>query len=180
MNGTERDRANRPRLIRGVIAGAVLLGVAIALAAILDIGPFNSSSPELTKTQFIAKANAICLKAHAQFEKLQESPPNTSVEAAALTNNLISISKSELGQIESLNPPDELKPALARYLQAREQGIALLEKGLHAAENKDAQAYARAQAEIATGQVKRLRLAKAVGFTQCSLPAGSAATGTGQ
>jgi hypothetical protein len=66
-----------------------------------------------------------------------------------------------------------------RYLNAREQGIALLKKGLAAAQGGNAQAYAAAQAAITKGQVKRLKLARAVGFTECSRPAG-ATSSTGQ
>jgi hypothetical protein len=76
-----------------------------------------------------------------------------------------------------LNGPEEVRPALERYLKARQDGVAILEQGLKAAESNDAQAYAAAQAKMAAGQVDRLKLAQAVGFTECSRPGGSSSGG---
>jgi hypothetical protein len=133
----------------------------------------------LSKSEFIARGDAICKQAHDQYAQLQKNPPATAPEAAALTQKLIGISQSELSQLQDLNAPSEVQPALDRYLKAREQGIALLKKGLQAAENKDANGYAAAQAQIAKGQVNRLKLAQAVGFKECSRPAASTSTTSG-
>jgi hypothetical protein len=138
----------------------------------------SGGGEQLSKADFLAKGDAICKQAHDQFVQLQSDPPNTAGEAAALTDKLIKISRNELAQIDALNGPDELQAPLDRYLRAREDGIALLEKGLQAAEHKDAQGYASAQAKIAAGQVQRLKLAKAVGFTECSQPVGGASAAT--
>jgi hypothetical protein len=160
-----------------VKTGALLMATAIAVA--LAACGSGGGGEQLTKADFLAKGDAICKRAHDQFVQLQQDPPNTAGEAAALTDKLIKISRDELGRIQGLKEPDELQPAVERYLQAREEGIALLEKGLQAAQDKDAQGYAAAQAKIAAGQVKRLKLAKAVGFTQCSQPVGSSGATTG-
>jgi len=150
------------------------------LAALLLAGcGGGGSTTTLSKADFIAQGDAICKQAHDQYAQLQKTPPNTAPEAAALTQKLIAISDSELSQLRDLNAPSEVKPALDRYLKAREQGIAVLRKGLQAAENNDASGYAAAQAQTAKGQVKRLKLAQAVGFTQCSVPAASASPSGG-
>ena len=148
-----------------------LLGVLVVLAAVFDLGPFDDggTTTSLTRAEFTAKGDQACEQAHDQFAELQKSPPNSAEGAVTLTQNLIEISENELGQIRALDPPPEVQPALDRYLGAREEGITLLKRGLVAAQDRNARAYARAQAELAAGQVRRLKLAEAVGFTECSV-----------
>ena len=152
-----------------VLGALGLLAVIVALAALFDLGPFEDQGPSLTKTEFIAKGDQACKRAHGQFAELQKKPPNSAEGAVALTQNLIEISQNELSQIRALDAPPEVQPALERYLRAREQGIALLEQGLEAAQDRNARAYADAQAEVAAGQVRRLKLAQEVGFSECSV-----------
>ncbi len=153
------------------VLGAVgLLAVIVAFAALLDLGPFeDEEGSSLTEAEFTAKGDRVCERAHDQFAELQETPPNSAEGAVALTQNLIEISENELNQIRALDAPAEVQEALDRYLRAREQGIALLEQGLEAAQERNAGAYADAQAKIAAGQVRRLKLAEAVGFSECSV-----------
>jgi hypothetical protein len=163
-----------------VVAAGVLgfLVVIVALAALFDLGPFDDEeTAPLTKSQFIAKGDEVCRQAHDQFAELQTKAPNSAEGAATLTQNLVDISENELNQIRALDAPPEVQEALDRYLQAREQGIAVLERGVQAAKDRNAPAYAKAQAEIAAGQVRRLKLAQAVGFSECSIVQGGTAAG---
>jgi hypothetical protein len=162
-----RSTLRRPAVV--ALGAFGLLAVIVALAVLFDIGPFADEGDPLTKAEFIAKGDEACKRAHDQFAELQKKPPNSAEGAAALTENLISISENELDQIRALDPPPEVQPALDRYLRGREQGIALLERGLQAAQDEDARAYADAQARVAASQVRRLKLAQAVGFTECSV-----------
>jgi hypothetical protein len=152
------------------------LAVALAGLAILS-GCGGGDTQTMTKAQFVSAADQICKRAHDQFTAAQQNPPNTAQGTADLQRNLIDISENELQEIRDLEAPAEAQPALDRYLRAREQGIALLKKGLQAAENDDAQAYSAAMAKLATGQVQRLKLAQSVGFTECSRPGGASTGG---
>jgi hypothetical protein len=156
--------------------GAFALGCAALAAAALAGCGGGGGGETLTKAEFVAAGDQICKDAHAQFAALQKNPPDTASEAATLTQKLIDISNTELDRIRALNAPSDVQPALDRYLKAREQGIALLNKGLAAAQDENARAYAAAQAEITKGQVKRLKLAQAVGFDECSRPAASSSS----
>jgi|SRR5215210_4204065 len=170
------------RPILAALGALVLLAAIAAVAAALDLGPFGGGDEDdgaVTKAEFVSRGDEICKQAHAQFEQLQENPPNTARAAAELQRKLIGVSEAELTDIRELDAPPEVEPALDRYLRAREQGIALLKRGLRAAENEDPQAFSAAMAELASGQVHRLKLAQAVGFTECSRPSPQAAT-TGQ
>jgi hypothetical protein len=169
-----QPEGGQPGLRRPVVAvlGALALVAAIvALAAVFGLGPFDDDDgggTALDRAQFTAKGDQVCNAAHDKFVELQKTPPNSAEGAVALTQNLIEISENELRQIRALDAPPDVQPALDRYLQAREQGIEQLKQGLQAAQERNARAYADAQAKIAASQVQRLKLARAVGFSQCS------------
>lgn len=169
MEPRDERRASRTAITLAVL---VVAGAAAALLAILDVAPFggDADEEELTREAFIAEGDGICQRARDRFLELQRDPPRSAAEAAELTAELIEISRGELEDIRSLNPPADIEDDLDRYLAAREQGIEAIEEGLAAAEEGDARAYAQAQSEVAEGQVRRARLARAVGFTACSRP----------
>jgi hypothetical protein len=152
---------------RWAIAAAGVVGVVLVVAILFDLGPF---AEELTEQDLIAQGDEICSEAHDAFTDLQQRPPTTARAAADLTDQLIGISEDELDQLRDLTPPAELEDELDRYLASREDAIDLLHDGLDAANDGDAFAYAEAQAKIAADQLKRLKLARAVGFTECSRP----------
>ena len=157
-----------PRDSRLVWAAWAALGIAVlvVLAIIFDLGPF--ADEPLSEAEFLARGDEICRQAHDDFTDLQQHSPNTATEAADLTNELVDISRNELDEIRELNAPATLETPLARYLDAREKGIGDLQAGLDAADDRDAFKYAGAQAKVAASQLGRLKLARDVGFKECS------------
>ena len=155
-----------------------VLGPAAILAALALLGGCGGGGDgTLTKAEFVARGDEICKQAHEQFSQAQENPPNTPAGAAELQRRLIEISEGELSAIHDLEAPSDVRPALERYLGARERGIALLKRGLEAARQEDERAYAAAQARLAAGQLRRLKLARAVGLNECSVVASPAPGG---
>jgi hypothetical protein len=144
-----------------------------------ESGATTGTSAELSRSQLIAQGDAICKDARDRFAALQGSPPTTPEETATFTQKLIDITESEVSQLRALHPPPAVKPALDRYLRAMDKNIAVLRQGLKAAQQSDATAYAQAQAKAVQGQVKRLQYSQAVGFKECSRPAGTAPSGSG-
>jgi hypothetical protein len=163
-----------PPLSRTVLGPAAIFA---ALAVLGGCGGGNGGT--LTKAEFVARGDEICKQAHEQFSEAQQNPPNTPAGAAELQRRLIEVSEGELSAIDDLDAPSDIRPALDRYLRARERGIALLKRGLAAARQEDERAYAAAQARLAAGQVRRLRLARAVGFRECSVVANPSSPGGG-
>jgi hypothetical protein len=158
-----------PRGRLGWIAGGVGLLVVLALLALVfELGPFTPE--ELTRGELIARGDEICREAHQAFTDLQEKPPQTPGQAAELTGKLVDIAADELDQIRSLEGPGDFDTEIERYLAARERGIEALEDGQAAAEDHAAGAYAAAQAELADSQLERRRIARLIGFAECSRP----------
>lgn len=125
----------------------------------------------------IARGDEICAEAQEEVDELRANQPRSPQDAATLTEGVIAAYEDELAGLRSLEVPSDLSDELDRYVEARERALAPLRDGLRAARAGDAQAYADAQAEAAAGQVERTRLARAVGFSECSVPAGAAPPG---
>jgi hypothetical protein len=155
---------------RAAIAGgiALLIAVIIAVAALLDLGPF--ADEELSEAEFLARGDEICTEAHDRFLNIQRATPRTADDAATLTKELIAIAEEELHEIRDLEEPSTLSAPLHRYLEAREDGIERMREGLKAAEDEDAFGYGSAQSRVADTQPDRFGLAREVGFNECSRP----------
>lgn len=161
---------------------------AVVIAAVLVAGcgggsgsstSTTTSGEPLTKQELIAQGDAICAQALQKFQQLQQNPPTTAEDAATLTQQLIDITEAELSQLRDLSPPASLQSSLDDYLDSLDKNVAVLKQGLKAAQQNDASGYAKAQAKTVSQQVERLQLARAVGFKECSRPAGTAPASSG-
>jgi hypothetical protein len=155
-------RPRRPAWIAGALGVVVVL---VALYLLLD--PLGD---ELTREEVLAQGDEICAEAHEAFTDLQDETPGTAAEAADLTGQLVNIAEDERDEIDDLEGPDDLEAQIDAYLSAREEGIDQLQRGLDAAEDGNAGAYADAQAKVAAAQLKRGRVAREIGFRECSRP----------
>jgi hypothetical protein len=130
-----------------------------------------------TAASAIAQGDEICSEAQAEIDALRDQAPEGPEDAARLTEGVLATYEQELAELDALPVPADLEDELDRYLSARERALVPLREGLEAARAGNAAAYARAQAAAAAGQVERTRLARQVGFRECSLPAGGAPPG---
>ena len=101
------------------LGAAALVAVALALALLLDLGPF--ADDELSRGEFVTRADDICADAHDAFRDLQRDPPRTGREAGDLTGRLAEIAGDERDRIADLDAPADLDPLVERYLEARER-----------------------------------------------------------
>lgn len=143
---------------------AALVAAPVALAA----AGCGSDTEQVSAEELVQRGDEICVEGRKEFAEIQsEAPPNASA-AADQTDALVEIATDELNELREIRPPAELQDKYDAYLAARGKALELLEEGRDAADDKDADAYGRAQAEAAAAQPERLKLAKAVGFQQCS------------
>ena len=152
------------------VGAALALAAIFVLGAMLDLGPYRAE--ELSRGELIVRADQICAEANDAFADQQEKPPQTPEEAAELTDHLVGIAEDESEEIAELERPPEVEAELTAYLEARRIGIELLKEGRAAAEDADADAYEAAQAELDRTQPERWRIAREIGFSECSRPLG--------
>ncbi|HYH60495.1 MAG TPA: hypothetical protein VD766_01380 [Solirubrobacterales bacterium] len=158
-------RTNRTGLAAGIIGVFIVLAV---LAVVFDLGPF--ADDDLSVAEFIAQGDDVCAQAHDEFLEVQGSTPRTAADAEEQVQALIEVAEKERDSLEELGAPSELGEDLSSYLASRERGIGILQDGLEAARDDDAVAYEDAQAELASEQAKRERIAQEIGFNECSEP----------
>ena len=91
-----------------VLAGAVM---------VLLAGCGGSSNKQLSYSDFISKANAICRHATSAASK------------AKTPQELATAGDPDLKKFKALKPPDALKPAFDRFVSIAEQQEAALRKG---------------------------------------------------
>jgi hypothetical protein len=161
-----------PQRARGVwgwvLGGACVLALLTVLAAAFELGPFRE--PERGRGELIARGDEICRDAHEAFAELQRRPPVTASQAAELTGRLIEIASGEADRIGALNGPPDFDAEIDEYVAAREEGIDAMRAGRAAAQDRDGDAYARSQAEVADSQGERREIARRIGFAVCSRP----------
>ena len=163
-----------PTLARVGVA-VLVLGLLFLLGAALDLGPFRTD--EVSRGELIVRADQICAEANQAFIEQQEKPPQTREQAAELTDNLIGIAEDESKEIAELEVPAEVDAEIAAYLESRERGIDLLRDGREAAEEGNSGAYEQAQIELDRTQPERRAMAREIGFSECSRPLASDASG---
>ena len=154
---------------RGPRLSVRLAALVIALAAVAAVaGGCGSDTEQVDAEELIKRGDEICAEGRKRFDEVLAQAPANAAGAAEQTDELVTIATGELNELRNIRPPDELRERYDRYLEARGRALELLEQGRDAAEDKDADAYGQAQAKAAAEQPERLKLARAVGFKQCS------------
>lgn len=161
--GVSASLANPPMARRLVTAPLAAAALAAALA-----GCGGDNNEQVSSAELISRGDQICEQGRERFNKVQARAPANASAAVDQTDDLVEIATEQLNELRKIRPPDELSESYNKYLEARGRALELLEQGRDAAEEKDAEAYGRAQAKAAAEQPQRLKLARAVGFKQCS------------
>ena len=140
----------------------VLCSVAAAIAACGD------DTDDVSAEELVSRGDEICSEGRERFAEIQEEAPQSADEALEQTEDLVDAAAEELDELQRLRPPEDVRDRYERYLAARSDALDLLERGRDAAADGDAGAYADAQTELEAGRKERARLARAVGFRECS------------
>lgn len=151
----------RPRLDFAALS-CLIAGLALASCG-------GGSSPD-SLSQYRQEANQVCRDASQQFNRILRTNPVTAHQAEDQASALVDVSQQALDNFHQITPPDELKAAYTRYLQAREKVLGYIQDARDAAAKNDGAAYARAKRRTAASEPARRQLAIAAGLRQCSVP----------
>lgn len=142
-----------------------LLAAAAALAVAAGCG---EDTEDVSASELVERGDELCREGQERFDEIQEETPANADQAREQTEELVEAASEEVDELRRLRPPEEVRPRYDRYLEAREDALELLERGRDAAADGDARAYAEAQTELSNGGGRRMKLAGAVGFRDCS------------
>jgi hypothetical protein len=113
-------------------------------------------------------ADEICAEVADRFAEAQAETPRSFEQAVELLTVLGDLARQGEDALAEIEPPTEDEDAYRRYLQARADVVAELERGLTAAESEDGQAFADARDAVRKGAEERERLARAAGLRACA------------
>jgi uncharacterized protein YecT (DUF1311 family) len=151
----------RPRLRNTVLQALA----AVLVLALVGCGE-GSKSDRLTKDQWIAQADAVCAEYESRLEALPE--PNDVADVARLAREAQPIAAEGVEKLRALDPPEELEPAVAAWLELNDANVAAIDDLLAAAEAGDRQEV-EVIAEKSTENERRAdELAKRIGLANCA------------
>jgi hypothetical protein len=132
------------------------------------------TTQELTKTDYITRADAICSEANAALGSLPAS------DAATLAAQEVDITQNLVDQLKALGIPSEDQITLQQYLDA-EQEILDNQKKVQLAQERGEASTAEFTTAIATAEAAAKTAAETYGFQECgtgATTAGAPAPGT--
>ena len=143
-----------------------LLGVAVVVAlAATTAGA--SASTQLTKPQYIAKADALCAAADAKVSKLGPLVPAS--RSVAVGGKVLAIDRAALAALRGLTPPASERVAVAKLLKLADAAINTGIAGVvSAAKSGSASAFASAvrRAQMLTDRAHAA--ARSFGLYECA------------
>jgi hypothetical protein len=128
---------------------------------------------QVSPTELVQRADAICRTEQGAFNRIQAHPPPNASIAADQTGQLLRATERANSDLRDLSPPDALKAPYDRYLEARDRVVDQMKRGQEAAEKQDSSDYSAAQAAVAHEAPERRKLARAVGLKVCSASSAS-------
>jgi hypothetical protein len=147
--------------------GKAALATAITLAVLAAGAVTSSAAPQLTKPQYIAKADALCNTALSQIKALAPLYPLT--RTAAIGDKWLAIDRRALAKLRALAPPPSDRATAARILGLADVTI---NKGLAsvvaAAKARNAAAYAKASRQFGEMLRRAHAAAAAYGLGACA------------
>jgi hypothetical protein len=193
--GAGRPGPGRRRaLLLGAAAVALLAGIVVAAIALGggdeggDGGPQATASdttrkpkakpkpePTLTKSQLIAKADAICADSQRSFEEVRAEFPEARSEQTpdvAYSEALVGISTPAVERFMALVPPKSLRRPYEEYVQAQRRVHGYDVQARRAARAGHTAEYLAARERRDNGQAQRYELAREIGLKTCSASPG--------
>jgi hypothetical protein len=150
------------------------LAVPVLAITAIGTGCGAGGKQEVSATELVQKADAICRRERARFDEVQAHPPANAAIAADQTGELIGVTEAASGDLQDLEPPEQLRSGYERYLRARDDVLEQMRHGKQGADDQDSAAYAAAQTAVAKGAPERRRLAGAIGLRICGSNPGGA------
>jgi serine/threonine protein kinase len=137
--------------------------------------PKSRPEPALSRSQLIAKADAICADSQSAFAEVGAEFPEAKREEApdtAYSEALVGISTPAVKRFAALVPPASVRKPYEEYVQAQQRVHRYDVQALRAARAEHASEYLAARERRDNEQTERHDLAREIGLKACSLSPG--------
>jgi hypothetical protein len=128
----------------------------------------GETEEELTREEFISRADAICVEANAEVANLPS--PNLADPAAtpSTIREVVEIQRAARRRLAALKPPPEDVPAIREWLRFVDASVDQAERVARALERDERQAVNDANAEGSDARLEADQLARQYGLTRCA------------
>jgi hypothetical protein len=147
-----------------LVGAAAALAVAGGIAAGIVVAVEGTGEPKTSRATYIEQVNAICAKYGPQLDRI--TPPDISSpgDVLASIDLALPLLTKELQQTRAVEPPEELRPQLDRFLALSDRTLRELEIALRAAERHNFSQMGMAFLAFQETLNRAQKLSKAIGF----------------
>jgi hypothetical protein len=148
------------RALVGAVCAVVVAGVATAVVLVTTA----HSSSEPTRAQYLAGVAAICRVFGPKLDVIR--PPDVAEPANVIeaVDRVLPLVTAQLRRVKALEPPEELRPKVERWLTLQERRLAMLEKAQAAGRQQDFRTMSVAYVDFLLAGSKTGGLGKAIGI----------------
>ena len=136
-----------------------------AAVAVLIVMPLAACGGGLSKSELVAKGDAICKRVNQEVAK--EPDPQTAADLEKLANKTVEISDPAIDDMEALEPPGELEKDFDAFVASLKKQRDLTKEIGEAAGKGDTEAIQKAGADAQKAQAEYNRLSEKIGFKEC-------------
>jgi hypothetical protein len=136
-----------------------------AAVAVLIIMPLAGCGGGLSKSELVAKGDAICKRVNDQVAK--EPEPKTAKDLQALADKTVEISNPAIDDMEALEPPSELETDFDAFVASLKKQRDLTKQIGDAAGAGDTAEIQKLGADAQKAQDEYRRLSDKIGFKEC-------------
>jgi len=152
-------------------SGQAVVLVALLISAAIVVGGCGSkgnsgNEKRLTKAEFAARANAICVDAQKKTDALGE--PKTTAEFLALLPKYRDLSAKTANDLKKLKPPANEQTLVDKVLTASGQQIGVLDQMITALEKNDKALVQKLAEKGSTMDTANNRTFRQLGATSCA------------
>ena len=157
-NGRMRAARGRRTLV-GVAVTALI--AAVAVAVILVMTASSHSAP--TRAAYLARIAAVCRLYGPRLDRIR--PPDVAEPANVIdaVGRVLPLIRAQLDDVKALEPPDELRARVERWIALQERRLGKLQKAKAAGGRQDFRALSVAYVDFALAGLETGRLARELG-----------------
>jgi hypothetical protein len=141
-------------------AAAVTAGI-VAAAILVTTG---SSHPETTRARYLAGVAAVCRVYGPKLDRID--PPDVAEPANVIVavDRVLPLLEAQLRRVRALEPPDALRPRVARWLELQQRRLGILAKAQAAGRQQDFRTMSVAYVDFLLAGRETGGLGKAIGI----------------
>ena len=146
----------------------LLLVLAVLLVAAAceggDATPVETN--RLSRTEFLERADAVCAEYDRRLAKLPR--PESIEDVAELAARALPIAREGVRELRALEPPNELRPQVDRWLERNDENVAKMEDLREAALDGNETQVQRIAGAAADNEREADELARQIGLRDCA------------